>query len=396
MGRKRTATVTPAAPATNSPIGGGWARTDTSFLTGKTIKNVKTDFGANNLSGNGSDETTKLQAIFDTASADNWAFYFPTGVYGHSTSLRMLYGAGKVIYGDGPGLTEIRALSASGSTVNFESHATLRICDLSFTSPGTARYNLDQEHRGVMIYNVAGFTIHNVWVKGCEDAGFFIQGNSLGGYSHDGTVTYCTVDSNYSDGFHVTDASYNVTVQYCKGYRTGDDSFSSIGYGTAILSNINFLDNISIDAGASGFSFEGTNGGTAYRNYVLRSGAAGCRLDTPGSPYFTGNVDSIDCQYNLLEACRTNTGIGNPVVLIWAGNSYVHGVTFSNNTIKNGLTTDAFQIYGASGTVNVTATVSNNTVTNASPGTMTNMWNVGANATLTRAGNTYNGAASNS
>lgn len=53
------------------PIGGGWSRTDTSFLSGKTIKNVKADYGAvgNGIIGTAGSVTAASTAFTATGSA---------------------------------------------------------------------------------------------------------------------------------------------------------------------------------------------------------------------------------------------------------------------------------------------------------------------------------------
>ncbi|MCE5253893.1 MAG: glycoside hydrolase family 55 protein [Actinomycetia bacterium] len=69
-------TTTTLAPTTTTTL----APTTTTTAPSGTVKNVKTDFGANNLAGDGSDESSKLQAIINASSAGE-TLYFPAGTY---------------------------------------------------------------------------------------------------------------------------------------------------------------------------------------------------------------------------------------------------------------------------------------------------------------------------
>lgn len=373
--------------------GGGWARTDTSFLSGKTVKNVKTDFGADNLAGDGSDETTKMNTILTGASVND-ALYFPAGIYAYSTKFNIVGKTGIVIYGDGPSLTELRALDKTSSTLNLENCTNSRVCDLSLKVPsGSVRNSIGNSNRGVMLYNSTGIRLNNVEVFGPENGGIFIEGGS-----RDIRVTYCYVNQNWADNIHITGASRDVTVQYCKTYKGGDDSYASIGYGSALNYNINFLDNISIESGAtgdtggSGLSFEGTIGGTASGNRIYLSKVAGIRIDTPTS-FGIGNTDIIDVRHNYFEGCRTNTAVAHAAVMIFAGSAYVRGVTFSNNTIVNPNTATGIKVFGTSASLNVVAQINNNMMLNTT-GLMTTGFDIDATyATVSKSGNTLNGVA---
>jgi hypothetical protein len=385
LGKKRAATFTPDPPATNLPIGGGWVRTNTNFLSGKTIKNVTTDFGSNNLDKLGiSDNQAKINAIIASLSASNIALYFPAGVYLHSGTISISGKIGWVVYGDG-WITELRATDKTASTLFLISCSAPRVSDLWLSCPsGSSRYDIGNNRRGMNVISCTNYVIDNVKVSGVENAGMLFEGCSLG------STTYSTIDHNFSDNFHHTTGCANITVQYCLTNGGGDDSYASIGAGSG-NTNISFLDNISLDSGARGISFEATNGGTALRNQIFRSSSAGMAIDSPSS--YPGTVDdNITAQYNYFEGVKTGS-VGHPAILIFAQAAYTHGVIFSDNTIKDPVAADFFQIFGTSSSLDVVATLQNNVMLHT--GTK-NAWNVGSFTTLTRTGNTKNGAAANS
>jgi hypothetical protein len=360
-------------------------RTYSGFTAGKTIKNVTTDFGANNLDKTGAtDNQSKLAAIIASIGS-NVALYFPAGVYKHSGVLEFSGKSGLVLYGDGQ-TTELRATDKTATTLRLASCTNARVSDLWLSCPtGSARYDAGNDRRGLEVVSCTGVEVNNVKVSGVENAAcLFYASTGL-------RITHNTVDHNFSDNFHFTDGCSDVIAQFNQTLGGGDDSFASIGAGAG-NSNIHFLDNWSEDSGASGFSFEGTTSGTALRNRIYRSAVAGCRIDTPSS--YPGAVnDTITAMYNYFEGCRTNTGVGHPCCLIFAEAAYVRNVIFSRNTIVNPNTAVGIQVFGTSSSLNVTAAMNDNVMTNTT-GAMTTGFSIGSFVTFSsRTGNTLNGIA---
>jgi hypothetical protein len=97
---------------------------------------------------------------------------------------------------------------------------------------------------------------------------------------------------------------------------------------------VQFLDNSCSDnPHGAGVSFEGTDGGAAYRNKLTRTAGAAIRIASNKS-FNTGPVSGIDLKDNVLTGVRTVSN-GQAAILVYSNLANVSNVSFANNTITN-------------------------------------------------------------
>lgn len=371
------------APSTD--VIGTFSGTSTPNLTGRILKNVKTDFGAK---GDGvTDDTTAIQNALNAVDS-NWALFFPTGIYKYTVKFQMYAKTTAILYGDGPHKTILLAANKDSSTLNFELCNNIEACDFALRCPtGDVRDNSNNSRRGMMLFNSDSITLRNIEVFNVEDAGFLIEEGS-----DNVLVDRCYVNHSWSDGFHITGSCANVTLRNCKALETGDDSFASVGYDPQSNTNIKYHNCLSLDGGARGFCFEGTIGGEALYCQIYRSAHAGAALDTPSS-FLPNAVDNILIRDCYFDNCRTDQLTDHPVILLFAENKSVHNITIDRNKIYNARCAQGIRASGFSAPIDVTGSATNNIMVG---GQLTTGISVGANASLSpRTGNTLNGAPAN-
>jgi hypothetical protein len=163
----------------------------------------------------------------------------------------------------------------------------------------------------------------------------------------DSKILNSEVVKSLADAFHVTGGSENIVVQGNLAEGAGDDGFASIGYEPQINRNIQFLDNVVRDGWwGSGVSFEGTNGGKAYRNRIYRSGVSGIRISSQRN-WKTGPSDNLDLEDNYLEGCVTRAKTGHGSVMIYSNFMNIGpNITLLRTTIKNPASGPAVRAFG--------------------------------------------------
>jgi hypothetical protein len=291
-----------------------------------------------------------------------------------------LYGKTNVmVYGAGRDSTILRAVDPTRSAFVVSASTNAIVQGLEVHSPNSTVRRGDGASNGIYVERSNAVTIHAVRSRTPAAAGILfwvVKG---------GKITNSEVVSSWSDAFHITGASSDVTLQYNRATGSGDDCFASIGYGTEINTNIQFYDGYCADNKASGVSFEGTNGGAAARNTLIRTGVAGIRIASVGS-FNTGPVSNVHLADNYLEQ-----DVGHAAIMMFVGTTgtNVRNVTINRTTIKDPLTSTGFHAYGRSLAEDIQASLTNTQMVSTS---ITRPIYIGAYASVSRSGNTCNGS----
>lgn len=251
--------------------------------------------------------------------------------------------------------------------------------------------------RGIYVEDSSGTAVRNTQISNVASAGmvFYNSSNS-------------TIDSNEiiqteADGIQITGTSSDTLINKNWAHETGDDSYSSIGYGTNLVQRTTITNNYSGFSKASGIAIEGTDTATVQWNEVKYSEVSGIRIASIAY-WSSGQVSNVVASNNHLQEVRTRCNIDaeHAAVMIFADYANVSNVQFTNNTISNPRTWDGIRVRGATdGSSDPTAssiTINNNALTstgqNASCqyyGTnLTQCLSVGPNTSgITATGNTW-------
>lgn len=321
------------------------------------------------------DDTAALQANL-SGLASYQALQLPAGTCVTSNILRI--GPGKtnvMVFGAGMDATIIKATVSAYSAVVGTQDAGLILHGFQVTSPSAATRISNCNACGVYVEKSSGVLVDGVKVNHVAGAGVYLSG------VNGGTVQNSVVAGNLADGFHVTGASQNITLQANTADRVGDDAFASIGYTLAAQNrSISIIDNVATDgAWGGGIGIEGTVGATIARNKVYRSGIACVRVDSQAS-YSTPPSDQIAIDNNYCEGnvTRTTTGHGAFMFYVnWSG-GYVR-ITGSGNTIVSPASGKGVRAYGYAPGNDVQATLTGTTMTGVATS-----YSVGSYATVTR------------
>lgn len=160
-----------------------------------SVANVQA-FGA---TGNGStDDTTAIQAAISSASSSGYPVYFPPGTYMISNSL--FVGTGAVLFGAGPTLTTIKAITGSAiatiAMINLSSADRWTVRDMTIDSNTTA---------GPTIYTSSSikYFIQRVWAKGSVTHGMQLSGPDSGAtWGMEPTIRDVIIDTSYYHGLN--------------------------------------------------------------------------------------------------------------------------------------------------------------------------------------------------
>lgn len=299
------------------------------------------------------DDTAALQKAFNGVTSYQ-ALQLPAGSCLTSTHLS-LYGKSNVaVIGAGKDSTIIQATNPLDSALVVSSSTNVLVQGLQVYSPTATSRTDFANSRGFYVEKSSGITFDGIKVHKTSGGGivFYIV--------QDSKILNSEVLDNFSDAFHVTGASRNILVQGNTAKGSGDDCFASIGYGTDLNRNIQFLDNSCSDGKASGISFEGTIGGQAHRNKITRTGVAGIRIASI-SGWNTGIVSDIDLQNNVLTEVKTRTDVDHAAIMVFTDKASVQNVSIANTTITNPHTYTGARILNY---VTGTATVSNVNISN--------------------------------
>jgi hypothetical protein len=250
------------------------------------------------------------------------------------------------VLGAGKDRTILQATDPQHSAFIVQFASNVRLSGFQVYSPNLigAKRRSNRDARGFLVRFSSGVVLDSVKVRQVISGGIALKG------VRDSKVLNSEVVRSLADAFHVTGGSEHIVLQGNLAEGAGDDGFASIGYGNEINNDIQFLDNVVRDGSrASGISFEGTNGGKAYRNRIYRSGAAGIRIASQKN-WNTGPSDNLDLQDNYLEGCVTRPDIGHASVMIFTNFKYIGpNVSIRRTTIKNPARGPGFRAYGAAG-----------------------------------------------
>ena len=362
-----TATTTTTAPTTTTSSTTTTSTATTALPSGYTAVSASS-FGVK--CDGVTNDTVALQNAFNGLKSYQ-ALQLPSGSCLYSRQLS-LYGKSNVmLIGAGKDATVLTATDPLHSSLIVSSGNTIGLSGFQVYSPNSTTRTTDADSRGIYVENSSAISIDSVKVRKVAGAGilyYIVNG---------GKVTNSVVDSSLADAFHFTGGSQNILAQFDTATGAGDDCFASIGYGTNINRNVQFLDNSCSDNVASGVSFEGTTGGQAYRNKLTRTGVSAIRVASI-SGWATGPVDQIDIRDNVLTDVKTRTDVDHSAVMVFTDRSSISNVTLAGNTISNPRTYDGARVLNY---VSGTATISNVTIANtaiSSTGSVTRCFTLGS------------------
>jgi hypothetical protein len=364
--------------ALEAPVAGASASsraTAPAIPAGYTVRQAR-DFG---VACNGAkDDTIALQNALNGLN-DRQALQLPAGTCLTSKQLVLSGKSNVAVIGAGKDSTILQATDPLHSSfiVNFGSNVRLGGFQVYSPNTGGMKRTSDPNSKGFLVKNSSGVVLDGIKAREVLGAGVLFNG------VRDSKILNSEVVKSLADAFHITGGSENVVAQGNLAEGAGDDGFASIGYIDGINRNIQFLDNVVRDGWwGSGVSFEGTNGGKAYRNKVYRSGVAGIRISSQRN-WKTGPSDNLDLEDNYLEGCVTRAKTGHGSVMIYSNFMNIGpNITLARTTIKNPASGPAFRAFGGPKVgATVSAKVEGTTLSGVS-----NPFNIGANADISNAG----------
>lgn len=342
---------------------------------------------------------TDLAAIVSKVGNTRGEIYkLPMGGCRYSNILT-LYGKTDVeVTGKGIPDTILMTTDPNKSSFSLVNSNTLAIhdFDIKVKDKPTVRSTSGSESRGINVDTVNNLTIREIRTEQMSGAGIVLYKVT------NGQVISNEVYNTLADGIHITGAGTDtILVDRNLAEYTGDDSFSSIGYGPDIVKNITITNNISDHSSASGVSIEGTTNATVTGNTIRSSGVAGIRIASINYWNTTG-VNTATVTGNTLDSVRTNCDVDHAAVMIFSDLANMSNINFSNNTILNPRSAIGVWSFGLNGATLTSETVNNNTFTvnqqnsncaNNSPTNLTACVTFGPNViSPTKTGNKLNGA----
>lgn len=298
------------------------------------------------------DDTAALQRALSSVPA-NGTIYIPPGTYRYSANLTVQGALNVTIRGDGES-SVLRAIDPSRSALFISASAGVTVSSLRIESPSAITRTGDDHAAGLVLTNLQGAEVDRVVVARVAAAGMMVHGGDAI------TIHDSVVRDSLSDGIHVTGSARNVSVRGNYALRTGDDSFSSIGYwDSGKNQGVTFANNVSEDSGASGVAVEGTDDALITGNVIRRSRAAGIRIQSADG-WKTLGLTNVSVTGNTLERCVTGP-IGHASITAAAAYGDILGLVVTGNTIVAPVTWP-IQTVGYNGYRVVLPQVSPNTV----------------------------------
>ena len=271
------------------------------------------------------DDTAALQKALDRIDP-NQALQLPAGACVTSRTLSLRGKRDVMIFGAGADSSIIRATDPLHSAFVVSNGSAVSLKGFQIYSPDSAVRSTDAAARGFYVETSSHVSLDGVKVRHTAGAGilFYVVADSK--------IINSDVVDNLSDAFHVTGGSRDILVQFNRARGSGDDCFASIGYGARLNQGIRFLDNSCSGNAASGVSFEGTIGGQAYRNKLVRTGVSGIRIASQKS-YNTGPVRHIDLKENVLTQVKTRGDVDHAAIMIFTSLADVDDIRLTNTTV---------------------------------------------------------------
>ena len=271
------------------------------------------------------DDTAALQKALDRIDP-NQALQLPAGACVTSRTLSLRGKHDVMIFGAGADSSIIRATDPLHSAFVVSNGSAVSLKGFQIYSPDSAVRSTDAAARGFYVETSSHVSLDGVKVRHTAGAGILFY------VVTDSKIINSDVVDNLSDAFHVTGGSRDILVQFNRARGSGDDCFASIGYGARLNQGIRFLDNSCSGNAASGVSFEGTIGGQAYRNQLVRTGVSGIRIASQKS-YNTGPVRHIDLKENVLTQVKTRGDVDHAAIMIFTSLADVDDITLTNTTV---------------------------------------------------------------
>ena len=271
------------------------------------------------------DDTAALQKALDRIDP-NQALQLPAGACVTSRTLSLRGKRDVMIFGAGADSSIIRATDPLHSAFVVSNGSAVSLKGFQIYSPDSAVRSTDAAARGFYVETSSHVSLDGVKVRHTAGAGILFY------VVTDSKIINSDVVDNLSDAFHVTGGSRDILVQSNRARGSGDDCFASIGYGARLNQGIRFLDNSCSGNAASGVSFEGTIGGQAYRNQLVRTGVSGIRIASQKS-YNTGPVRHIDLKENVLTQVKTRGDVDHAAIMIFTSLADVDDIRLTNTTV---------------------------------------------------------------
>ena len=271
------------------------------------------------------DDTAALQKALDRIDP-NQALQLPAGACVTSRTLSLRGKRDVMIFGAGADSSIIRATDPLHSAFVVSNGSAVSLKGFQIYSPDSAVRSTDAAARGFYVETSSHVSLDGVKVRHTAGAGILFY------VVTDSKIINSDVVDNLSDAFHVTGGSRDILVQFNRARGSGDDCFASIGYGARLNQGIRFLDNSCSGNAASGISFEGTIGGQAYRNQLVRTGVSGIRIASQKS-YNTGPVRHIDLKENVLTQVKTRGDVDHAAIMIFTSLADVDDIRLTNTTV---------------------------------------------------------------
>ena len=310
------------------------ATTTTSVPAGYTVRYAR-DFGI--MCDGVKDDTVALQNALSSLKGYQ-ALQLPAGTCLTSKELKVYAKSNVLVAGAGKDSTILQAKDPAHSSfiVNLSSNVLLK--DFQVYAPtSTSRLSYGVTTKGFFVTKSSGVTLDSVKARNVSGAGILLNSVS------NSMVLNSEVDRSWADAFHVTGRSQNVLFQYNSTSGAGDDCFASIGYGTDINRSIRFYDNSCSDNKASGVSFEGTDGGQAYRNRLVRTGVAALRVASQKN-WNTAAVSNIDLRDNVVLNSNTRANVVQGAIMVYSTYRNISNISFTNTTVTDPYTTMGTQL----------------------------------------------------
>ncbi len=289
------------------------------------------------------DTSDALQAVFDTLRSGD-TLTLPAGICRTSRALRLEGKQHITVQGAATEgrreATTLRLADPRNGALMILGGEDIAIRRLRIEGAASTRGSQPIEH-GLNATNTRNLLIDHVEVVGVAGAGVHLC------RVHGAVVQETKVLDTRADGVHVTCGSVNVTLSNNMVRRSGDDCFASVGYGAVRNHNITIRANRCEDGAASGVTIGGTTGAVVRENHLVRTGAAGIRVESE-QYWSTEHTDNVLIEGNVLVGVRRRADIGHPALLVYSNFGAISDVRLRNNIVQDPETQTGVQLYATS------------------------------------------------
>ncbi len=286
------------------------------------------------------DVSNELQSALDAVHPGD-TLTLPVGTCRTSRALRLQGKQRVVVQGAadarGRRATTLRVSDPRNGALMVMGGEDITVRRLHIESAAIARGSQPVEH-GLHAADAHTLHIEDIEVVGVAGAGIHLCGVD------DAVVRHVRVRDSRGDGVHVSCGSRNVTLVGNTVSGSGDDCFASVGYGIVRNHDITIRDNVCEGGAASGVTIGGTSGAIVRANRLVRTGAAGIRVESE-QHWSTERADDVLIEANVLVGVRQRADIGHPALLVYSNLGALTDVRLRNNIIEAPATHMAVQLY---------------------------------------------------